>query len=82
MPFRFQKRIRLAKGLSLNIGKKGISSVSVGRKGMRLSTGRRGTRVGASAAGTGLSASKRVGPGCLLPLGIVCFATSVIAIAI
>lgn len=71
MPFRFQKRIRLAKGISLNISKRGFSSISLGRRGARISTGRRGTRVSASAPGTGLSASKRVGAGCLLPIGIL-----------
>jgi hypothetical protein len=82
MPFRFQKRFRLAKGVSLNIGKRGVSSVSVGRKGLRLSSGRRGTRVGASAPGTGLSASERVGPGCLVPIAIVCLATVAVAASI
>ena len=71
MPFRFQKRIRLAKGVSLNLSKKGVSSIRVGRKGFGVSTGRRGTRIGASAPGTGLSASRRVGAGCLLPVILI-----------
>jgi hypothetical protein len=71
MPFRFQKRIRLAKGISLNLGKKGVSSVRVGRRGAGISTGRRGTRLSAGLPGTGMSASKKVGAGCLLPLAVL-----------
>jgi hypothetical protein len=67
MPWRFQKRIRLAKGLTLNISKKGLSSLSVGRRGARLSAGKRGTRVTTGIPGTGVSHSQKVGTGCLLP---------------
>jgi hypothetical protein len=73
VPFRFQKRIRLAKGVSLNLSRKGISSVRVGRRGLGVSTGKRGTRVGVSAPGTGLSASRKVGTGCLVPLVVAVF---------
>jgi hypothetical protein len=80
--FRFQKRIRLAKGLTLNLSKKGVSSVRVGRKGLGISTGRRGTRIGASVPGTGLSTSRRVGAGCLMPLvfGIIAVATVAVVV--
>jgi hypothetical protein len=70
MPFRFQKRIRLAKGVSLNLSKRGVSSVSAGPKGAKLSTGRRGTRASVGLPGTGLSAQKKVGAGCLLPVAL------------
>ena len=82
MPFRFQKRIRLAKGLSLNVGKKGVSSVRVGKRGLGVSTGRRGTRVSVGLPGTGMSANKRVGAGCLLPLVVLVLVTTAVIVAL
>jgi hypothetical protein len=70
MPFRFQKRIRLAKGVTLNIGKRGVSSLRVGRRGAGVSMGKRGTRTSVSVPGTGASYSKTTA-GCLLPIGMV-----------
>jgi len=78
MPFRFQKRIRLAKGVSLNVGKRGPSSVRIGKRGFGLSTGRRGTRVTAGVPGTGMSANKKVGVGCLMPLAVLVLVTAVL----
>jgi len=82
MPFRFQKRIRLAKGVSLNLGKKGVSSVRVGRRGAGISMGRRGTRLPACAPGTGMSASKKVGAGCLLPLVVLVLLSAAAIVAL
>ncbi len=82
MPFRFQKRIRLAKGVSLNIGKKGVSSIRLGKRGAGVSTGRRGTRVVAGVPGTGMSANKKVGAGCLLPLAVLVLVTSAVIVAL
>lgn len=82
MPFRFQKRIRLAKGISLNVGKKGLSSIRIGKRGLGVSTGRRGTRVTAGAPGTGMSANKRVGAGCMLPLAVLVLVTSAVIVAL
>ena len=82
MPFRFQKRIRLAKGISLNVGKKGLSSIRVGKRGAGVSTGRRGTRVTAGVPGTGMSANKKVGGGCLLPLAVLALVTSAVIVVL
>jgi hypothetical protein len=42
--FRFQRRLRLGKGMSLNLGKRGPSSVSVGVRGAHVTVGKRGIR--------------------------------------
>ncbi|ENX26918.1 hypothetical protein F891_01871 [Acinetobacter sp. CIP 101966] len=57
MGFNFRKSFKIAPGVRLNVGKKGISSVSVGGKGARVSLGKKGTRTTVSAPGTGLSYS-------------------------
>ena len=54
MAFRFNKRIKIAKGVNLNLSKSGIG-MSAGVKGMRVGAGPRGTRVTASVPGTGIS---------------------------
>lgn len=55
MGFRFRKSIKIAKGVKINIGKKGISSVSVGGKGASLNIGKKGVYGNVSAPATGLS---------------------------
>lgn len=57
MGLNFRKSFKVAPGVRLNVGKKGISSVSVGGKGARVSVGKKGTRTTVSAPGTGLSYS-------------------------
>lgn len=57
MGFRFQKRIKIAPGVRLNISKKGLSSVTVGRNGANVTVGRNGARANAGIPGTGLSYS-------------------------
>lgn len=57
MGLNFRKSFKIAPGVRLNVGKKGISSVSVGGKGARVSVGKKGTRTTVSAPGTGLSYS-------------------------
>ena len=64
MAIRFRKRIKIAPGLSVNIGKKGVTSVSIGGKGVTLNTGgKRGTSVTTSIPGTGLSANHKISGG-------------------
>jgi Protein of unknown function (DUF4236) len=77
MGFRFRKRIRLAKGVFWNIGKKG-SSFSIGGRGATMNVSKKGVRETFDAPGTGISyQTKRVGAGgCLvllaaLPPGIL-----------
>ena len=55
MGWRFQRRKKLLPGLTLNIGKRGPSSVRVGRRGVGVSAGRRGAQATLSLLGTGLS---------------------------
>ncbi len=67
MGFRFQRRIRLGKGLWANLSKSGIG-FSVGRRGLRFSIGPRGKKqVSVGAPGTGLSYRT----GCALPTILV-----------
>lgn len=57
MGFGFRKSFKIAPGVRLNVGKKGVSSVSIGGKGARVNVGKKGTRTTLSAPGTGLSYS-------------------------
>lgn len=55
MGFRFRKSIKLAPGVRLNITKKGISSVSVGKRGATVNVGKKGTRGTVAACRTHLT---------------------------
>jgi len=68
MPLRFFRRVRIAKGLTLNLSKRG-ASLSAGRRGARVTFGRRGARATAGVPGTGVSYTSRLG--CLLPAALV-----------
>ncbi|USE84347.1 DUF4236 domain-containing protein [Acinetobacter tibetensis] len=57
MGLNFRKSFKIAPGVRLNVGKKGVSSVSIGGKGARVSISKKGTRSTVSAPGTGLSYS-------------------------
>lgn len=57
MGFGFRKSFKIAPSVRLNIGKKGVSSVSVGGKGARVNVTKEGTRTTLSSPGTGLSYS-------------------------
>lgn len=59
MAFRFQRRIRLAPGVRLNISKRGLG-LSVGPRGASLSVGPSGTHAHAGIPGTGLAYRKRL----------------------
>lgn len=54
MGWRFQRRKRIAPGLTLNFGKRGVGA-SVGPRGARVSVGRRGLTATVSLLGTGLA---------------------------
>jgi hypothetical protein len=61
MGFRFRKRIRLAKGLYLNLGKGG-GSLSIGSQGAMTNISKKGVRDTFSLPGTGISyQTKHVG---------------------
>src|SRR3989442_8243440 len=68
MPLRFFRRVRIAKGLTLNLSKRG-ASFSAGRRGARVTIGRRGSRGTAGVPGSGVSYTSRLG--CLLPAALV-----------
>jgi Protein of unknown function (DUF4236) len=57
MGWRFRRSLKIAPGLRLNIGKRGISSLSVGGRGARLTFGKHGVRQTVGLPGTGLSFS-------------------------
>ena len=58
MGFNFRKSLKIAPGVKLNITKKGISSLSVGKNGARVNIGKKGVRTTAGIPKTGLSYSK------------------------
>ena len=55
MGWRFQRRKKLLPGVTLNVGRRGPSSLSFGRRGARVSVGPSGTQTTLSLLGTGLS---------------------------
>ena len=59
MGFRFQRSIRLAPGLRLNLSKSGLSA-TLGRPGTTVNLGRRGVEGSVGLPGTGLSYRSRV----------------------
>ncbi|MGP0873280.1 DUF4236 domain-containing protein [Serratia sp. CY81684] len=62
MAIRFRKRIRIAPGIYINIGKKGIST-SVGPRGASLNIGKRGVNGTVGIPGSGLSYSTKLSDG-------------------
>lgn len=59
MGLRFNKRVRIAKGVHLNLSKSGISS-SFGGKGFSTSVGKRGVHLNMGIPGTGLSYNTKI----------------------
>ena len=55
MSLRLHGRLRLAPGISLNLGKSGLTSLSFGARGAHYTVGRRGPRATIGLPGTGLS---------------------------
>jgi uncharacterized protein DUF4236 len=53
MPLRFQRRIKISRGISLNLNKKSVSA-SFGRRGAHFTVGPKGRRTTLSLPGTGL----------------------------
>jgi hypothetical protein len=72
MGFRIRKRIRLGKGIWINLSKKG-GSLSVGGRGATMNVSKKGVRDTFSVPGTGISyQTKRVGgSGCLVLLVMI-----------
>ena len=59
MAFRFRRSIRLAPGLRLNLGKRGVS-LSAGVRGASVTLGKNGTYANVGIPGTGLSVRNRI----------------------
>jgi hypothetical protein len=55
MGFRFRKSIKVLPGIRLNVGKRGINSVSVGGHGVTTNIGKHGAHTTYSIPGTGIS---------------------------
>jgi hypothetical protein len=55
MGFRFRRRIKIAPGVRLNVGKTGFTSMSIGGRGMTMNVGAKGVRTTVGIPGTGLS---------------------------
>lgn len=58
MGYRFSKRIKICKGVHLNVSKSGVG-ISLGFRGASISTGPRGTYINTSIPGTGISFRQR-----------------------
>lgn len=81
---RFRKRVKIAPGVSLNVGKKSVG-VRVGGRGYGVSTNTKtGTRASVGLPGSGISYSKKIGKtgsgtGCMVFLATtVATATTVV----
>jgi hypothetical protein len=74
MPIRFQRRIRIAPGVSLNLNKRSVSA-SFGRRGAHMTIGPKGQRTTVGLPGTGLSYTsyQRIQPGIVLIIVIAAF---------
>ena len=57
MGFRFRQKIKICDGISLNLSKKGVSSLTLGGRGAALNVGRKGMRATAGIPGSGMSYS-------------------------
>jgi hypothetical protein len=88
MGLRFRRRLRIGRGLWLNVSKSGVST-SIGTKGLTFNIGRRGTQTTVGLPGSGLSfrskrepfgASSGRGSGAMIAVALV--AIAIIAAAI
>jgi hypothetical protein len=61
MGWRFRKSFKLLPGIRLNIGRKGISSATIGKRGLSASVGRQGVFRNIGLPGTGLSHRSKIG---------------------
>lgn len=72
MPVRFQRRVRIARGISINLNKNSVST-TLGRRGYHVTVGPKGTRTTVGIPGSGLSSTsyQRGNPSLFLILAIV-----------
>jgi hypothetical protein len=81
MGFRYRKSFRLARGARLNLTGRGISSLSIGRRGSTINFGQKGARGTVGVPGSGLSYSSRLTSGVLPALVIASLAGILVAAA-
>lgn len=55
MALRFRRSVKILPGLKLNIGKSGINSVTIGKRGASVTAGKKGVYGNVGAPGTGIS---------------------------
>lgn len=60
MGYRYSRRIKICKGVHLNVSKSGIG-ISLGVRGASISTGPRGTYINTGIPGTGISYRQKIG---------------------
>ncbi len=60
MALRFNKRVKIAPGIKVNVGLKGVNSTTIGPKGASINIGKKGTHVNAGIPGTGLSTRTKI----------------------
>jgi len=58
MNLRFRKSIKIAPGVKVNLSKKGVSSIGIGKSGASINLNKKGIRTNVGIPGTGLSYSK------------------------
>ena len=58
MSLRFRKSIKILPGVKVNISKKGISSIGLGKSGASINLNKKGIRTNIGIPGTGISYSK------------------------
>jgi hypothetical protein len=68
MGWRFRKRIKIAPGIHMNLGKSGVTSLSIGKKGASVNVGKKGVTGTVGIPGTGLSYTEKLsGPSPRMP---------------
>lgn len=60
MGFNFRKSISIIPGVKVNLTKKGVSSVTIGKRGAKVTKGKKGTNLTVGIPGTGMSFTKRL----------------------
>lgn len=62
MGWRFRRSLRIAPGIRLNLGSRGMTSLSLGGRGVTVNLSKRGTKTTYGLPGTGLSYQTRTTP--------------------
>ncbi|WP_145562418.1 DUF4236 domain-containing protein [Yersinia aldovae] len=55
MALKFRRRIKIATGVYINIGKSGVTSATIGKNGASINVGKKGVKATAGIPGTGIS---------------------------